>query len=133
MLSRRVVSRFPHSLRSSVAGSVAVRLRRTLATPATPPSPNDPFANGTNASYAEEMYRHWKQDPRSVHASWNAYFSAMDRGVPSAKAFQLPPSLVVRPTDGAPALYPAGGAELDDHLKVTRCLYILKTTLLTFV
>ena len=92
--------------------------RRSLATAAQPPSPNDPFANGTNTYYVEEMYRLWRQDPKSVHASWDVYFSGMDKGLPSHKAFQPPPSLVPTPTDGAPALHASGGAELDDHLKV---------------
>ncbi|KAI6094416.1 thiamine diphosphate-binding protein [Pisolithus croceorrhizus] len=118
MLSRQVVRRFPYALRASGCRSSAAVLHRALATPATPPSPNDPFANGTNAYYADMMYRHWKQDPKSVHVSWDAYFSAMERGVPSAKAFQPPPGLIVQPADGAPALHAAGGAELDDHLKV---------------
>lgn len=42
----------------------------------------------------------------------------MERGIPSAKAFQPPPGLIAQPADGAPALHPIGGAELDDHLKV---------------
>ncbi|KAI8986854.1 2-oxoglutarate dehydrogenase E1 component [Trametes punicea] len=93
-------------------------LARSFATAAKPPSPNDPFANGTNAYYVEEMYRLWRQDPKSVHASWDVYFSGMEKGLPSHKAFQPPPSLVPTPTDGAPALQVPGGAELDDHLKV---------------
>ena len=28
----------------------------------------EPFANGTNNNYVEEMYRSWLQDPKSVHA-----------------------------------------------------------------
>lgn len=96
--------------------------RRELATPAAnPPSPNDIFANGTNAYYAEEMYKHWRQDPSSVHVSWDAYFRGLDKGLPSSVAFQPPPSLVAPPTDGAPALHAtSGGAELDDHLKVRK-------------
>lgn len=93
-------------------------LARTYATAAKAPSPNDPFANGTNAYYAEEMYRLWRQDPKSVHASWDVYFSGMAKGLTSPQAFQPPPSLVPTPTDGAPALHTNGGAELDDHLKV---------------
>lgn len=118
MLSRQAVRRFPYALRGSSGRSSTTALHRTLATPAVPPSPNDPFANGTNAYYADMMYKHWIQDPKSVHVSWDAYFSAMERGVPSAKAFQPPPRLIVQPADGAPALHAAGGAELDDHLKV---------------
>lgn len=98
-------------------GVQAMSLARSFAT-AQPPSPNDPFANGTNTYYVEEMYRLWRQDPKSVHASWDVYFSGMDKGLPSFKAFQPPPNLVPAPTDGAPALHASGGAELDDHLKV---------------
>ncbi|KAG6372856.1 thiamine diphosphate-binding protein [Boletus reticuloceps] len=118
MLSRQVVRRFPYALRAGSGRVSATVAHRTLATPAAPPSPNDPFANGTNAYYAEEMYRHWRQDPQSVHASWATYFSGMQHGLPSAKAFQPPPGLIAPPADGAPALHAVGGAELDDHLKV---------------
>ena len=98
---------------------------RQLAT-AAPPSPNDPFANGTNAYYVEEMYRHWRQDPKSVHASWDVYFSGMDKGLPSHQAFQPPPTFLPQPIGGAPALHTGKGAELDDHLKVT-AIYFLHT------
>jgi 2-oxoglutarate dehydrogenase N-terminus len=120
MLSRQTLRRLPAVLRSKPL-SLAPSLRRDLATPtANPPSPNDPFANGTNAYYAEEMYRHWKHDPSSVHASWDAYFSGMDKGLPSFKAFQPPPTHLPSPADGAPALHVGSGAELDDHLKASR-------------
>ena len=92
-------------------------LYRDLATAAIAPSPNDPFANGTNTHYAEEMYRHWRQDPSSVHASWDAYFSGLEKGL-GPNAFQAPPKFLPTPADGAPALHAAGGAQLDDHLKV---------------
>jgi 2-oxoglutarate dehydrogenase E1 component len=82
------------------------------------PSPNDPFANGTNSYYADEMFRLWKQDPKSVHASWDVYFRGMEKGLPSHQAFQPPPSTLPVPSDGAPALHAAGGGDLDVHLKV---------------
>ncbi|KIO25714.1 hypothetical protein M407DRAFT_243997 [Tulasnella calospora MUT 4182] len=91
---------------------------RFLATPATPPSPNDIFANGSNAYYAEEMYRRWKEDSSSVHASWDAYFSALDKGIPSSQAFQPPPFHMPEAAGGAPSLHIAGGTDLSDHLKV---------------
>ncbi|KAH7904950.1 thiamine diphosphate-binding protein [Hygrophoropsis aurantiaca] len=116
MLSRQAIKRFPTALRASSVRSAYVQ--RNLATPAAPPSPNDPFANGTNTYYIEEMYKHWRQDPKSVHVSWNVYFSGMEKGLPSPKAFQPPPGLMAPPADGAPALHASGGAELDDHLKV---------------
>lgn len=121
MLSRLALRRVPLSRIAAQSARPSPVLQRHLATPAaTPPSPNDPFANGTNAYYAEEMYRHWRQDPSSVHASWDAYFSGMDKGLPSSKAFTPPPSILPPPADGAPALHPGGGAQLDDHLKVSK-------------
>lgn len=98
------------------------RLRPLLRSyAAAAPSPNDPFANGTNTYYADEMYRLWKQDPKSVHASWDVYFSGMDKkGLPSSQSFTPPPSTLPVPTDGAPALYAGTGADLDIHLKVPR-------------
>jgi 2-oxoglutarate dehydrogenase E1 component len=63
------------------------------------------------------MYRLWKEDPKSVHPSWNVYFSGLDKGLPSYKAFTPPPTTLPPPADGAPALHAGGGAELDDHLK----------------
>jgi 2-oxoglutarate dehydrogenase E1 component len=107
-------------------------LYRDLATAAVAPSPNDPFANGTNTHYAEEMYRHWRQDPSSVHASWDAYFSGLEKGL-GPNAFQAPPKFLPTPADGAPALHASGGAQLDDHLKV--CLlacYLVVISKLTF-
>lgn len=123
MLSRHVLRRLPIAGRAANAAGThrsllaSTRHQRAMAT-AQPPSPNDPFANGTNAYYAEEMYRHWRQDPKSVHVSWDVYFSGLDKGLTSAQAFQPPPRHLPHPADGAPALHVGGGAELDDHLKV---------------
>jgi len=124
MLSRQALRRLPLRSRAGVVyGAFLPRNptaghKRDLATPAKSPSPNDLFANGTNAYYVEEMYRHWRQDPKSVHVSWDVYFSGLDKGLSSPQAFQPPPRLVAAPADGAPALHSGAGAELDDHLKV---------------
>ena len=112
-------SRLPLTLKQG-----SLLLHRELATPTSPPSPNDPFANGTNTHYAEEMYRHWKKDPTSVHASWNAYFSGLEKGL-GPNAFQPVPRFLPTPTDGAPALHATGGAQLDDHLKVRPMIIVL--------
>lgn len=125
MLSRQVLRRFPAGRWAAQGLRCTPTLHRHLATPTAAPSPNDPFANGTNAYYAEEMYRHWRQDPTSVHASWNVYFSGLDKGLPSQKAFSPPPSLFPTPADGAPALHIGGGAELDDHLKVGLLFFLI--------
>jgi 2-oxoglutarate dehydrogenase E1 component len=129
LASRQALRHLPSGQTTAVA-SAAARLTRNTTTPkrelataapAKPPSPNDAFANGTNAYYVEEMYRHWRQDPKSVHVSWDVYFGGMDKGLSSPQAFQPPPSLVAAPVDGAPALYSRGG-ELDDHLKVKKII-----------
>ncbi|TFK38988.1 2-oxoglutarate dehydrogenase complex E1 component mitochondrial precursor [Crucibulum laeve] len=119
MLSRRLLKRLPPAthFRTLQLTSTSRQQRRELAT-AKPPSPNDAFANGTNAYYADEMYRLWKQDSKSVHPSWDVYFSGLDRGLTSPQAFQPPPTHLPHPADGAPALHTRGGPELDDHLKV---------------
>ena len=116
MLTRRVVGRLCTAPRLA---RYTPRPIRSLASLAQGPSANDLFANGTNAYYADEMYRLWKEDPKSVHPSWNVYFSGLDKGLPSHHAFQPPPSNhLPHPADGAPALHVGQGAELDVHLKV---------------
>lgn len=87
---------------------------------ASSPSPHDAFASGNNAYYADEMYKRWREDPKSVHASWDVYFSGLDKGLPSSQAFQPPPEQGSLPTavDGAPSLHAGSGQDLSDHLKV---------------
>lgn len=51
----------------------------------------DNFASGANANYIESMQEQWEQDPSSVHASWNAYFSGVEAGV--EEPYQNPPTL----------------------------------------
>jgi 2-oxoglutarate dehydrogenase E1 component len=113
------------TVRPQLSAALAISARSlssSQAAGASPsPSPNDVFASGTNAYYAEEMYRRWRTDSTSVHASWDAYFSGLERGLPSSQAFEPPPGLIDVPTaaDGAPALHVgSGGKELTDHLKV---------------
>jgi 2-oxoglutarate dehydrogenase E1 component len=65
----------------------------------------------------------WKDDPTSVHISWQAYFHNMEDGnMPISQAFQLPPTLVPAPVGGAPTLMPgigtAAGSDVMNHLKV---------------
>ena len=52
-------------------------------------STKDNFLSGSNANYIDYMYSQWQQDPSSVHASWNAYFSTQEGG----GSFDLPPTL----------------------------------------
>lgn len=54
----------------------------------------EPFMNATSSVYIEEMYSAWKQDPTSVHVSWDVYFRNVEAGAPPGAAYQPPPSLV---------------------------------------
>eukprot|EP00331_Platyophrya_macrostoma_P030762 CAMPEP_0176456844 /NCGR_PEP_ID=MMETSP0127-20121128/31545_1 /TAXON_ID=938130 /ORGANISM="Platyophrya macrostoma, Strain WH" /LENGTH=1003 /DNA_ID=CAMNT_0017846911 /DNA_START=45 /DNA_END=3056 /DNA_ORIENTATION=+ len=41
---------------------------------------HESLASGNNTIYLEQMYESWQQDPKSVHASWNVYFSNLEHG-----------------------------------------------------
>ncbi|XP_074608513.1 2-oxoglutarate dehydrogenase complex component E1-like [Acropora palmata] len=53
----------------------------------------EPFLSGSNSNYVEEMYLSWKEDPKSVHRSWDAYFRQVQNGMPPGQAYQPPPIL----------------------------------------
>ena len=56
------------------------------------------FLSGSSSVYVEEMYEAWSYDPKSVHASWDAYF----RG----GAYQSPPTLGSKyPAGALPVFY----------------------------
>ena len=121
---------------ATVSARASLRLaasRRPLAVAAqkrfesalhTPPDPNDSFLSGNTANYIDEMYLQWKQDPKSVHVSWQVYFKNMESGeMPISQAFTPPPSLV--PSTHAVVGLAAGagvgigeGADITSHLKV---------------
>ena len=51
----------------------------------------DNFLSGENAVYAEQMFVNWRQDRKSVHASWDAYFTNLSNGLDSSDAFSQAP------------------------------------------
>ena len=81
------------SLLSSTAKPTSfslTHLRCISAAAPPPPPPTEPAAqesylSGTSGAYVEDMFESWAHDPKSVHASWDAYF----RG----GSYQAPPSL----------------------------------------
>ncbi|QEL63255.1 2-oxoglutarate dehydrogenase, mitochondrial [Candidozyma auris] len=91
-----------------------VSFSRTLAT--------DTFVLSNNSNYIEEMYEAWRQDPKSVHVSWDAYFKNLDSGVAPSAAFSAPPTLIPTPAGGAGVGFdPGAGGHSEDvvtHLKV---------------
>ncbi|KAK9458682.1 thiamine diphosphate-binding protein [Lipomyces oligophaga] len=97
---------------------------RMLAT-AAPATANatDTFLDGSSANYIDEMYDAWKQDPTSVHISWQVYFKNMEsNGVEPARAFIPPPTLVPTPTDSVPFIVAGAGLNASpdvlNHLKI---------------
>lgn len=54
---------------------------------------NDSFINGTSAIYVEQMYHSWRKDSKSVHMSWDSYFSNVEKGLHSSESFQTPPTI----------------------------------------
>ncbi|KJH49248.1 oxoglutarate dehydrogenase (succinyl-transferring), E1 component [Dictyocaulus viviparus] len=52
----------------------------------------EPFMNATSSMYIEQMYDAWKKDPKSVHASWDAYFNNVEAGAAPGQAYQAPPT-----------------------------------------
>ena len=63
---------------------VSPRMMASAAAPPPPPA-QEAYLSASSSNYVEEMYESWSRDPKSVHASWDAYF----RG----SAYQAPPSL----------------------------------------
>ncbi|XP_041447595.1 2-oxoglutarate dehydrogenase-like, mitochondrial isoform X2 [Drosophila obscura] len=81
----------------------------------------EPFANGSTATYVEEMYNSWLRDPASVHTSWDAYFRS--------NTYTSPPNLAPVQANTLPltAFNLGGGGvagaapdskTIDDHLAV---------------
>ncbi|KAK7747945.1 2-oxoglutarate dehydrogenase E1 component [Cytospora paraplurivora] len=119
------LSKPSHSLsaaRRPLAASTQKRFKSALFNA---PDSNDNFLQGENANYIDEMYLQYKQDPKSVHVSWQVYFKNMESGnMPISQAFQPPPNLV--PSSSAVVTGLAAGAgvglgegsEINNHLKV---------------
>lgn len=82
----------------------------------------DSFLQSNNTNYVEEMYEAWKNDPSSVHVSWNAYFKNLDSGAAPSSAFVAPPTLVPTPAGGAGVGFNPGNEphteDVVTHLKV---------------
>ncbi|AOW06343.1 thiamine diphosphate-binding protein [Yarrowia lipolytica] len=80
---------------------------------------DDVFLTTNAANYIDEMYAAWKDDPKSVHVSWQSYFKNLDGGLPADKAFSAPPTIVPSPSGGVPTPAAPSGAPSDitNHMK----------------
>lgn len=107
-LSRSFASRALSAGRRPLALTTSQFQKRYNSALSTPPDPNDNFLTGNTANYIDEMYMQWKQDPKSVHVSWQVYFKNIESGeMPISKAFIPPPSLVPSSSATVPAWAPA--------------------------
>ncbi|KAK8078422.1 2-oxoglutarate dehydrogenase E1 component [Apiospora saccharicola] len=111
------------SARRPLALSTASAQRRYASAQASSPDPSDNFLSGSTANYIDEMYMQWKEDPKSVHVSWQVYFKNMESGdMPISQAFTPPPNLVpgaAGATGGVVGTIGQGeGSDVTNHLKV---------------
>ncbi|KAH7021197.1 thiamine diphosphate-binding protein [Microdochium trichocladiopsis] len=107
------------SARRPAAASTSFLQKRHAMSSA--PAHNDNFLSGSTANYIDEMYLQWKEDPKSVHVSWQVYFKNMESGdMPIQQAFQPPPTLVPGATGGVGAAVSGVGmgSDVTNHLKV---------------
>ncbi|ODV77028.1 alpha-ketoglutarate dehydrogenase [Suhomyces tanzawaensis NRRL Y-17324] len=85
-------------------------------------SATDSFLQGNNSNYIDEMYDAWRQDPTSVHVSWQAYFKNIESDhVPTSQAYSAPPTIIPTPAGGAAGFVPGSLPMSEDvvtHLKV---------------
>lgn len=99
--------------------------KRHITSPASTLESSDDFLSGSAASYIDEMYLAWKNEPKSVHISWQIYFKNIETGsMPISQAFTPPPTIVPTPTGGVPSFLPGTGvgighdSDVTNHLKV---------------
>ncbi len=123
---------FTASLRHYQSSSKSEQASPAPAKPSAPTG-SDTFINTTNAYYAEEMHKLWKQDRSSVHASWDVYFSGLAKGLPSEQAYRAPPTLMPLPMEAPPvdvSGFSGSTQAVDDHLKVCPLLSALSRVLI---
>ncbi|CAI5758415.1 unnamed protein product [Candida verbasci] len=105
-----------HPRTQLIRANVKINIFKTFATA------TDTFLQGNNSNYVDEMYEAWRNDPSSVHASWNAYFKNIENdNVKPSQAFQAPPTLVPTVSGGTASFYPGQNPITEDvvtHLKV---------------
>lgn len=68
--------------------------------------------SGDNLGYVERMYEAWKQDPRSVHISWNEYFKNAVAGSGKFEAGKT-----------AGAMSASSAKDIEDHVKIMQLVY----------
>ncbi|KAL6074805.1 oxoglutarate dehydrogenase (succinyl-transferring) [Balamuthia mandrillaris] len=90
---------------------------------------SESFLDGTSSIYVEDMYRAWKKDPGSVHASWDSFFRQMEGGTAPGEAYTPPPSIrssaASAPSRASSAATAAGAPDVDQKTKDSMRLLLL--------
>jgi 2-oxoglutarate dehydrogenase E1 component len=79
---------------------------------------NDSFLNASSANYVEQIFAAWRKDPKSVHLSWDAYFSNLEKGIDPYNAYQTPPTIDKSFSDKINHPYLSSSSEVDASMKV---------------
>jgi 2-oxoglutarate dehydrogenase complex, dehydrogenase (E1) component, and related enzymes len=91
----------------------------------------DTFMNGTNSIYLEQMYDNWVRDRKSVHPSWDAYFTNVTQGLVGQQAFQMPPEVgvstqpITRTQPIARTETPSLSDDIQKHITYSFKIYLL--------
>jgi hypothetical protein len=115
-LRRSILQYLHRSIATSAPASLAFSAASSSASTA---SAAEPFLSGTSSVYLEEMFEAWKQDPSTVHKSWDVYFRQVESGAVPGSAYTRPPTLAPIGSQVAVAPSPSQAA-------VSRNLFILK-------
>uniref|UniRef100_A0AC35TYH7 Oxoglutarate dehydrogenase (succinyl-transferring) n=1 Tax=Rhabditophanes sp. KR3021 TaxID=114890 RepID=A0AC35TYH7_9BILA len=103
-----------------VAGPKFVLSKPTIKESVRCLSSNENFLSGSSSVYVEATYEAWKENPDSVHKSWDIYFRNVEAGVENA--YSAPPTLspsscVVLGGSGVESGV-SGTKAIQDHLNV---------------
>uniref|UniRef100_UPI00398F0E98 2-oxoglutarate dehydrogenase-like, mitochondrial n=1 Tax=Pristiophorus japonicus TaxID=55135 RepID=UPI00398F0E98 len=83
---------------------------------------SEPFLNGSNSNYLEEMYYAWLANPKSVHKSWDMFFRNSSVSAPSSSLLDSPSLLGSLPalahSQGRTQTSAKAEKLIEDHLAV---------------
>jgi 2-oxoglutarate dehydrogenase E1 component len=69
-------------------------------------SQSSTFLSGSNSAYIDSMFAQWKADPKSVHASWDAYFRTGNFVAPPTLASDVGPVTIGHAAGATSAVSP---------------------------
>jgi len=97
-----------------------IPVRHVLRTAFKSSAAAEPFLNGSSSTYVEDMYESWREDPSSVHKSWQIFFSRTEGGAGPGEAHVSAPNMPVYPMFAPSAAVPMTEASAGDAIQSTR-------------